>query len=371
MNNKVELRTQALDLLRFPLAIVILTLHIFAAANADIATYKLDAGNAIWVFNSTVQFIEAFFRNQSVPIYFFISGYVFFIGLQKWSKEKYIKKITNRKKSLLYPYLIWNTIMLLASLIVFYIAPNIMNGQLGDFTIEGFLSVYWRYDGTLTNALPSYKPINYPLWFVRDLMIIVLLAPILYKAIKKFGRYVVVLFAFLWATLRLVGVEIIPSADGLLFFSFGAYMSINGKDMIEEFYKYNRVAAVSFILLGIAHIIAQNYNLIFLIKIIKIPMIFAGLFFAYNISAWLISRKNIKVNKFLSSSSFFIYISHAVICSKVLLLIKIIINPNNGLSLTITYLVSVAATVLILLSIFYLMSKFTPKLLSVIAGRKG
>lgn len=370
MNNTAELRTQALDLLRFPLAIVILTLHIFAAANADIATYNLNSENGISIFNLTIQFIEAFFRNQSVPIYFFISGYVFFIGLQKWSKEKYIKKITNRKKSLLYPYLIWNTIMLLASLIVLYIAPNIMNGQLGDFTIEGFLSVYWRYDGTLTNALPSYKPMNYPLWFVRDLMIIVLLAPLLYKALKKIGRNVVIFFAILWATLRLLKIEIIPSADGLLFFSFGAYMSINGKDMIAEFYKYNKLAAISFLLLGLVHIIAQNYNLDLLIRVIKIPMIFAGLFFAYNISAWLIKNKNVKVNKFLSSASFFIYISHAVICSKVLLVMKLIFQPNNGLMFTFTYITSVIATVLILLFSFYLMSRFTPKFLSIIAGRK-
>lgn len=40
----------------------------------------------------------------------------------------------------------------------------------------------------LTGAEPSNKPINYPLWFVRDLIILVLLAPMLYHIIKKFSK---------------------------------------------------------------------------------------------------------------------------------------------------------------------------------------
>lgn len=366
------LRTQALDLLRFPLAIVILSIHIILSIENDISYLEQSVGGDFVISNSLLRFVRAFFVNQSVPIYFFISGFVFFLGLKTWNKEKYINKLKNRKNSLLIPYIIWNSLSLAISLIAILLIPSAMTAQGGEFTLKSLLSIYWQYDGILTGAIPTNKPINYPLWFVRDLMIIVLLAPMLYYALKKFGKSLILLFAILWVTLRIIHIEIIPSADGLLFFSFGAYMSIKGKDMIAQFGKYKWLTAVSFIMLGIIHFILQGYDIsVQYTRIIKMLMIFTGLFFAYNTAVWLITSRKVKVNKFLASSSFFIYISHALICSKVLLVCKKVLVPTTDLILVICYLLSVVFSIVILLAAFYLMSKFTPKLLTVIAGRKG
>jgi len=372
MGTKVDsLRTQALDLLRFPLAIVILSIHIILGIENDIIALQNNTGGEFFISNAILQFIRAFFVNQSVPVYFFISGYVFFLGLKDWDKEKYINKLKNRINSLLIPYIVWNTLMLIILLLAIYSVPSIVTANGGNFTLEGFLSAYWKYDGTLTGAIPSRKPIDYPLWFVRDLMIIVLFAPILYNLLKKRGKTLISLFIILWAILKIVHIEIIPSADGLVFFSMGAYMSLNSIDMMAQFGKYKKTTAIAFVLLGISHIIAQNYGVRMITDIIKIPMIFTGLFFVYNVSAVLITTEKIKISKFLSSASFFLYISHPLICSKILFLCKKIIKPNSDIMLSVCYLLSVILTVLILLIIFKTMQRHTPKLLSVMVGRKG
>lgn len=366
-----EIRTQALDLLRFPLAVVIVSIHVLISIEGDILSLQQSVGGNFVLSEGLWLFVKAFLARQSVPIYFFISGFVFFIGLQSWDKSRYTNKLKNRKNSLLVPYLLWNSLMLVTTLLAMSLFPDAMTSQGGKFSVISLLSVYWQYDGILTGSVPSSYPIDYPLWFVRDLMILVLLAPLIYKSIKKFGKAIVVLFTIAWVILKFVHIEIIPSIDGLVFFSFGAYMSISGKDMIVEFGKHKRLAAFTFLILGVVHMYVHFKGLTDLITIVKMPMIFAGLYFAYNVAAWLIISGKAKVNKFLSSSSFFIYVSHALICSKVLLACKKILSPSSDVMLVICYLLSIVLTVIILLLGFKLMSKFTPKLLSVLAGRKG
>ena len=80
------IHSQALNLLRFPLAVVIVTVHVFG--------YQPNGYNATEfpLFNFVKSFVEAFLHWQSVPVYYFISGFVFFIGLSTWNKEKWIKK---------------------------------------------------------------------------------------------------------------------------------------------------------------------------------------------------------------------------------------------------------------------------------------
>ena len=109
-----DLRSQSLDLLRFPLAVVVLTIHIFSSGGLTVqgSTVTFDE---LPFFLELNHFIDGFLRGQSVPIYFFISGYVFFLGV-KLTKEKYAQKLRNRVKTLLIPYLIWNTIAVLYSL---------------------------------------------------------------------------------------------------------------------------------------------------------------------------------------------------------------------------------------------------------------
>lgn len=345
--------SQALNLLRFPLAVVILIVHVFGRKPAGFSDSDLP------IFNLVKSFIESFLHWQSVPIYFFISGFVFFIGLQKWDNGKWIKKLQNRKKSLLIPYIIWNTLSFL---------PLIINNT-GELDIKSILSCYWAYNGEITGISPTGMPINYPLWFLRDLMLIILFTPFLYRLLKKNGKIVLSLFAILWLFKYFTGIKFYIPTEAMFFFSFGAYMSINGKDMIAEFRKFSKISVFGFILLGLVSMCLYNsYPQIF--KILKALLIIFGLFFAYNTSVYLLQKGYCKVNNFLSSASFFIYVSHTLVFYRVSALLTKLLSPDSDLSWLFLYIMNVVLTSLILVSVFYLMSRYTPKFLSIIAGRK-
>ena len=110
-NDRTDIRSRALDLLRFPLAIVIVIVHIFMNDGITIQgneyTWSEDS-----VVGIVINLVKSFLSVQSVPIYYFISGYVFYLGF-KLTKESYFKKLRNRSKSLFTPYILWNTLAII------------------------------------------------------------------------------------------------------------------------------------------------------------------------------------------------------------------------------------------------------------------
>ena len=351
------IHSQALNLLRFPLAIVIVTVHIFE--------YQPNGYNAAEfpIFDFIKSFIEAFLHWQSTPIYYFISGFVFYIGLRNWDKNKWIKKIKNRKNSLLIPFLIWNTFYL-------FLLLTIKDMSFQELDFKSILTCYWRYDGALTGVAPTGMPINYPLWFLRDLMVTVLFTPLMYKLIKKNGKTVLSILAVLWLIKYFGVIKFYIPAQAFFFFYFGAYMSINGKDMIAEFGKHSKFTTLGFIVLGVLSMYFYNSNPA-IFKALKALSILFGLFFAFNTAVWLLKKGYCKVNKFLSSTSFFIFVSHALVYPVVFKALKLLLMPSSDICWLIVFLTTAAATSLILVTVFYLMSRFTPKILDFITGRKG
>lgn len=91
---------------------------------------------------------------------------------------------------------------------------------------------------------------------------------------------------------------------------------------------------------------------------------------AYNMAAWLLRNTRIKVSSFLASASFFIYVSHLLICFRVLNLSVFTLRPEQGWAIVATSVISEVAVILLLLEMFYLMKRYTPSLLRVVAGRK-
>lgn len=74
---KSDLRTQSLDLLRFPLAVIVVSAHVFNKEAIAISGEVFDVCQYS-LYNDFLLFVDGFLRGISVPVYFFISGYVFF-----------------------------------------------------------------------------------------------------------------------------------------------------------------------------------------------------------------------------------------------------------------------------------------------------
>ncbi len=375
MSDRNNLRSQALDLLRFPLAVVIVVIHVFSFLE-DSAGIAEQSGH--WLAVGVCYFIHGFLKSQSVPIYFFISGYVFFLGIEL-TKEKYVQKLKNRVKSLLIPYLIWNTLAVVR--LVIKCNPFFQEAVGGvnkfNFSWSGLLSYYWVcYDGSLVVDVNTgsaiYDYANVPLWFLRNLMLVVLFTPLIWWVLRRTKYFVVVLLGVLWfVSCYCMTIDMNRVITAFFYFSFGAYMSINRKDMLVEFGKYFRSSVVLYISLGALHIVSEYYFPDWVTLTIKQLNIFVGLVFAYNLSAWLIKKGICKVSPLLSSVSFFVYVSHMLVVGGIILIMTMLIRPHSDFMYICVCLLSVVLVVGLLLSVFWLLRRYCPAVLNVIAGRRG
>ncbi len=333
--------------------------------------------NFLSVFTS---FIGGFFRGQSVPIYFFISGFVFFINFEL-TKESYFRKLKNRVKTLLIPYIIWNAlpIILLVSK-SFFASSDIDNWGLHP-TLTNFLSCFWDYNGELdassgASTVSAHYPMNVPLWFLKDLMFVVLFTPLIYWVLKRTKYFVITILGILWFADQCIDLNIDGQfhISSFFFFSLGAYMSINRKDMLVEFGRVFHLSMVLYPLLGIVYIFSRFYFPEYSTIIITIK-IFSGLLFAYNLAAWLLKKNICKVSTTLASASFFIYVSHALVINCIQkILYRIFMPPHYTLPYEIAFVcinaITVVMTILLLFAVFLLLRKYFPAMLKVLTGRK-
>lgn len=365
------LHSRALDLLRFPLAVVIVLVHTFPPDTGFFIMGKSFDLQNFPLFYELLNFIRAFLRGQSVPIYYFISGYVFFLGTEL-TREKYVQKLRNRTKTLLIPYIIWNAVALALIFLTrmtafrqFVSNPD----EVFNPTLSNIVQSFWNAGNLLGD--PEFSvPINGPLWFVRNLMLVVLCTPVIWRAVKRFKFRVVAVLGLLW-----FGMTFLPSdsagklATAFFFFSWGAYMSISRKDMVVEFGRFFKLSLIMFPLLGISAMLSAHFCPE-ATEVIKQLNTLTGLVFAYNLAVYLLENGYCRVNQFLASSSFFIYVSHALICGKIRTLLYAFIKPASEAGVISVYFMALAATIFLLLGIYRVLKRYMPSLLGVLTGRK-
>lgn len=371
-----KLRSDSLNLLRFPLAVVVLTIHVFAYTDiigVHGTTYEL---TAFPLFNAVLHLIGGFLRGQSVPIYFFISGYVFFAGIML-TRDVYKRKLRNRFKTLFVPFVVWNLLALIEEMLNYYRLPvPSLSQRSTDYSFCAFLYTFWDSSrGIFPSLLPTpatspIYPQDYPLWFVRELIIVVLCTPFISYLLKHTRYYFLCLLGISWFILGHWEIGHLKQLlTAFFFFSWGAYMSINKKDMLVEFGKYTRLSTILYVLLAILYVIV-SYCLPEIAPTLKQLNIIVGLFFAYNLASWLLKRGICHPNSFLASSAFFIYVAHALIWGHIRnLFYKFTFSPSS-LYLLAVHLISILTTLAILLALFAFMQRYMPALLRIITGRK-
>lgn len=196
-------------------------------------------------FNAAAMF-EYFFSNEllrfAVPMFFAISGFLFFFTYENTAKC-YAKKLKSRARSLLVPYLIWTilsglTVTILAQFPLFASLPIIKEKAYSWTSFYMYL----------------INPSAFQLWFLQQLMIFVLLAPVLYFLIKKTRGFILIAFAIPW----LMDYTFIINFSGLFAFSLGAAFAIFSKSR-EYTRSENRIQTMIYIVIWILLSLLNTY----------------------------------------------------------------------------------------------------------------
>ncbi len=170
--------------MRFPMIVGVVFIHAYGTN----ATFE---GNLSGVqqINGFAQFVQDIisqgFARLAVPLFFMLSGYFFFLRVD-WSLITYKDLIFKRFRTLLIPFIFWNTLIL----ILYWIIQKIPATQTLLSGKKNIISSYGFFD--YLNAIFGIygSPISYQFWFIRDLIILSVISPLIYLLTRLSGLLV-------------------------------------------------------------------------------------------------------------------------------------------------------------------------------------
>lgn len=358
-----NLQSRTIEYLRFVCAFSVVMIHSFGP--------PMDGSRTATYTNGIYDTIRIIFSQGlcrvAVPMFFFISGFLFFKKLVVWDKSVWAGKIRRRIKTLAVPYIIWNIIalpfILLTEYVKFRAHGSVEPIDQKFLTFGHYATIFWNFsDG---------YPISGALWYVRDLIVLCLLSPVIHFFVTKCRSLGLVLFFvlymacpadYLFAGLRLTG---------LFLFTFGAYVSVRKKDFVELFSRTSVLRVSSILSLIFLTGMALSYG--------NHPWEYFYLRKAYSVSGVIaisgfisrgLSAGVLKDHPLLSESSFFVYAIHGPIILRPLKgIIHYLFPADTQLLCTVEYFVIFVLAILIIELIYIVLRKLAPQILVILGTR--
>lgn len=174
-----------ISFLRFPLIVLVVFIH----ANVS-ESYEING-----LTSSIEKFFASYLTAGAVPTFFFISGFLFCrTGL---TIDSYKNKLRRRVHSLLIPYLIWSSIAFAILSIKYLPCFSSLFDNLHKNPYDWYLFFMSYIDRPVPEgSVTNHTPLLFPLWYVRDLMILVLITPLLY-AFKRYSFAVIAILSII------------------------------------------------------------------------------------------------------------------------------------------------------------------------------
>ena len=174
-----DLQSKVIAFLRFPLVVLALFMH------CNYTTLGGEWGSLPFA-SGFIQVVSQRIAPMACPFFFFISGYLFFkTGF--FTMDLYVKKLTRRFLSLFTPFLLWNLLYLVLVIIIglFSSRVPILGIPIEEMSFVNGLKALWNI-ALIPGGNTLAAPVAVPLWFVRDLMVTVILSPLIYLAVVFF-----------------------------------------------------------------------------------------------------------------------------------------------------------------------------------------
>lgn len=343
-----------LDVLRFPLIVLIVYLHAcgFTANFADGARALAD-GQIV----ATVQAITGSIGRIGVPLFFLMSGFLFFRG-GAFSSDVYRAKLKSRARSLLVPFLFWN-LALLALVAIAQSTPSLapfFNGQ--NQAVRG-MSAFQLLDAVF--GFTRY-PISYQFWFIRDLMLLVVASPVIWFAARYLAWPTFFVLAAVWLTLTWP--MQVPESEPVVFFYLGSMVAIRGGSL----FAVDRLSWWLVLLFPILLTASYAEHAAGLPNYFLHPAVAVGVILALKASRWLAESDRLRDPLvWLGGASFFVYATHEPLITIGKKIAFRAIPMSAGTVLTI-YAVLPALVICLGLLVYWAMAKSVSGFLRIITG---
>lgn len=317
--------------------------------------------------------ISYIFTRSTVRLFFIMSGFLYFWNIQKMDWNIYKSKSISRFRTLVIPYIFWNTFMIACYAAMHTFTPNLINPEnenVLQYNWTDWILAYWNKSGG--------DPVCYPLWFLRDLIVLVFLSPILYLFIKtgKILRWLI-LFVIIIAT----DVFMINGGLSLLYFYLGALLSQKDSEdfLLERIInpycnptskKYKNILKIILAVIVVVYSIS-----VYKLYLYATPEIWESIHrgtatVLLILLAVYLTRKHGIIGKKIAETGYFIYLFHAfpVFCVKKLSLM--VINPSSSFGWIMLYLGIISFIMLFCIYTYQILNHFFPNFIAWTTGGK-
>lgn len=232
MRNSIPTNIDIISVLRLPLIVGVVFIHSLSMTHGVYLVYD-------FFYDALTEII----CETCVPLFFFFSGYLFFQNVKSFDFDVFKQKLSRRVKSLLIPYLFWNIFVVVIIGAGQMLAPSLFTGafkRVVDFTVNDWLSIFYC-------ALGSTQPIAYQLWFLRNLMVMILLTPLIYYLCKYLNYWWLIVLV----VLPKFGIDgMFPGLNlfSLSFFAAGCWFGIYKCSFIIKPINIRFIIAIAFLL---------------------------------------------------------------------------------------------------------------------------
>lgn len=349
-NNSFHQLSLSIETLRFPLIFSIICLHCYTSTSTVVCGH-----------DSYFRFIyplSLWIGETGVPAYFFISGLLLF-----YSQKTYSQKIKSRFRTLLIPYLFFNGLVLCGYLCLMLTGKTvvILDKDLAGYSLLDYVRAFWDR-GAWSHGNGS--PILCPFWYIRNLMILVILSPVLYYIIRCTKLLFPLVIGFMWINSH----DSSYSFQSLTMFSLGAYFPICDKSPIEMYDKNKSIFISVFLLLAALDFLHLFANIPFALPFHRLSLIANTFFILCSLGVYFHCHHF--YSSFLSKSAFFIFCIHYPLTT-FLRSVFIRINGSSDIVLVIAYIFSVISITLLCILIYKVLISIIPQYMGFITGNRG
>ena len=353
------LTSRVVSFLRFPLIVAVIGIH----CNLLVKNPELETRSVFYF----LVYITMKLVCIAVPLFFFISGFLFFKE-GTFDFALYKKKLKSRIHTVLIPYLLWNIIYFFILGIMQLIKPDtlvILHKHIADFRWQDYLWIFWDISQITGLADDQHACLVGAFWFLQCLFVLFLLSPIIYYIIRYLRHFTLLIIGVLYFT------DFIPEMPGIqcnaiVYYMLGVYFSLMSIDFIT-FLK--RIPIQTHIVLMIAAVLISywlndNDTIYNITDLFLQTAVFA-------ITAYMIENHRWLESKYLVSSVFFVFAVHRLFSASLMTVSTYLVpSIGNDYCLYLYYLLMVILTLIVSLAVYQFSIRFLPSVTHVLNGRR-
>jgi peptidoglycan/LPS O-acetylase OafA/YrhL len=345
--------SERIRILRFPLICGVVLVHaldnICNRARADGENLKL--GGADGALQALLNFALG---RLSVPLMFWIAAYLLF-GSYVPTWDCLAKKWANRVRSLVLPYLLWNALLLLLILAM---------GAVGRLSVDSVPAWVFEYKSLDGVASAFWSPVDYPLWFVRNLIVLVALAPVFYWLCRRVPWLLLLASGTFW---WLSPYDASSLGRSLFWFSLGAVCAVAKPDLLKlERWRRPVIACWAVCVVVACGVGWQGKQLPWQIVSPLTAVGAVGMWLA----AGVIGEKAVLADRLTGAArhAFFAYVSHAPIVSAVFKLVAVAMGCLGFRAIWLESVFVAVVTVVVCVALSRFLARYLPRAYLIATG---